>query len=147
MPDLPPEYLDSRTPSDVIVTDHAVPALLAADLGEPLGEPVRDLPVVPAEPAHELVTVGDSLTHGMSSAAVFHTDLSWPMLVSEGLGGRRLDVPGAAHRVGRSRSGVIEQRWEDEDDDPGPRGVHRQVAGLPALERRERPVPADEPQQ
>src|SRR5436190_569812 len=45
-----------------------------------------DLPSVPDPPRHALVTVGDSLTHGMSSGAVFHTDLSWPALVARSLG-------------------------------------------------------------
>ena len=39
------------------------------------------------------------------------------------------------------------KRRKGQDHDPGPRGVHRQVAGLPALERRERRVPTDKPQQ
>ena len=93
MPGLPPDYLDARPPSDVIVTDRTLPAIVAPTLGEPLGEPSPDLPAVPAVPAHQLVTVGDSLTHGMSSAAVFRTDLSWPVLVAAGLGGRPPAVP------------------------------------------------------
>lgn len=44
-------------------------------------------------------------------------------------------------------SDIAEQRRKDEDHDPGPRAVHRQVAGLPTLERRERRVPTDKPQQ
>jgi hypothetical protein len=39
-----------------------------------------------------LRTVGDSLTHGMSSGAVFRTDLSWPALVAAGLGIPQLTV-------------------------------------------------------
>jgi hypothetical protein len=35
---------------------------------------------------HRLVTIGDSLTHGFMSAAVFRTDLSWPVLVAHELG-------------------------------------------------------------
>src|SRR4029077_3426323 len=44
------------------------------------------LPSVPDTPRHPLITVGDSLTHGMSSGAVFHTGLSWPALVARSLG-------------------------------------------------------------
>lgn len=93
MPGLSPEYLDSRTPSDVRVTDRALPAIVNPTLDEPLGAPSAGLPDVPATPARQLVTVGDSLTHGMSSAAVFRTDLSWPVQVARALGGRPLAVP------------------------------------------------------
>jgi hypothetical protein len=39
------------------------------------------------------VTVGDSLTHGVSSGAVVRTDLSWPSLVAAGLGIPGFTVP------------------------------------------------------
>ncbi len=51
------------------------------------------------------------------------------------------------HWSGPGRSEVAEQRRRYEDYDPGPRGVDRQVAGLPALEGHEGRVPADNPQQ
>ncbi|HEY7103075.1 MAG TPA: hypothetical protein VH573_15690 [Mycobacteriales bacterium] len=90
MDTLPPEYLDSSTPADVVVTDRLRPPIDDPTLGEPLGQP----PVaVPEEAAHRLVTIGDSLTHGMSSAAVFRTDLSWPMLAAACLGIGRPVVP------------------------------------------------------
>ncbi len=38
------------------------------------------------EPAHRLVTIGDSLTQGFMSGAVFRTDLSWPAIVAQELG-------------------------------------------------------------
>ncbi len=81
-----PEFLDSSTPAEVVVTDKARPRLTDPQLGEQLGPVAPDAPSVPDSPAHGLVTVGDSLTHGMSSAAVFHTELSWPALVASGLG-------------------------------------------------------------
>jgi hypothetical protein len=90
--DLPPEYLDSKTPPDVVVTDTAAPAITDPTLGFALGTPI-DVPVVPATPAHRLVTIGDSLTHGVSSGAVFHTDLSWPALVATALGIKAFRVP------------------------------------------------------
>jgi hypothetical protein len=37
-------------------------------------------------PRHRLVTIGDSLTHGFQSAAIFNTDLSWPAIVARELG-------------------------------------------------------------
>lgn len=36
--------------------------------------------------AHPLVTVGDSLTHGMSSGAVSRPDTGWPAMVAACLG-------------------------------------------------------------
>ena len=38
------------------------------------------------EPVNRLVTIGDSLTHGFMSAAIFRTDLSWPAVVAYELG-------------------------------------------------------------
>jgi hypothetical protein len=86
MTDLPPEYLDSKTPPDVIVTDTAPRPITDPTLGEPLGTPLASAPALPASPVHRLVTVGDSLTHGVSSGAVFHTDLSWPAQAARALG-------------------------------------------------------------
>ena len=37
-------------------------------------------------PANRLVTIGDSITQGFMSAAVFRTDLSWPSMVAFELG-------------------------------------------------------------
>jgi lysophospholipase L1-like esterase len=83
---LPAEFLDPHTPPEVVVTDQIRPRITDSTLGVPLGVPGPDLPSVPDPPRHALVTVGDSLTHGMSSGAVFHTDLSWPALVARSLG-------------------------------------------------------------
>ena len=83
---LPAEYLDPDTPPEVVVTDQIRPLVTDSTLGVPLGAPGPGLPAVPDPPRHQLVTVGDSLTHGMSSGAVFHTDLSWPALVARSLG-------------------------------------------------------------
>ena len=83
---LPAEYLDPGTPPEVVVTDQIRPLITDSTLGVPLGVPGPGLPSVPDPPRHQLVTVGDSLTHGMSSGAVFHTGLSWPALVARSLG-------------------------------------------------------------
>ncbi|MBO0874472.1 MAG: hypothetical protein J2P19_13855 [Pseudonocardia sp.] len=93
MPELPPEYLDPNTPPDVVVTDRARPPIDDPTLGEPLGPPAPDLPPVSESAAHRLVTIGDSLTQGMISGAVFRTDLSWPALVAERLGVRPFTFP------------------------------------------------------
>jgi hypothetical protein len=90
---LPPEYLDPATPPDVVVTDTARPPFADPTLGVAVGPPDPTAPTVPAAPAHPLVTLGDSLTHGVSSGAVFRTDVSWPALVARALGLARFDVP------------------------------------------------------
>ncbi len=38
------------------------------------------------EPKHRLVVIGDSLSHGFQSGAVYNTDLSWPAIVAHELG-------------------------------------------------------------
>ncbi|MGX1911858.1 hypothetical protein ACWIID_23775 [Streptomyces phaeochromogenes] len=38
------------------------------------------------EPRHRLVAVGDSLTHGFQSGAIFNTDLSYPAVIAHELG-------------------------------------------------------------
>lgn len=38
------------------------------------------------EPRNRLVTIGDSVTHGFMSGAIFRTDLSWPAIVAFELG-------------------------------------------------------------
>ena len=79
---LPPELLDPNTPPEVVVTGELVPRETDPTLGVPLGSPA----VTIGAAEHALVTIGDSLTHGMSSAAVFNTELSWPALVAQHLG-------------------------------------------------------------
>jgi hypothetical protein len=85
---LPPEYLDPNTPPDVVVTDLLRPRIDDPTLGVELGARDPDVPAPPADPVHRLVTVGDSLTHGLTSGAVWRTDLSWPAVLA-----RCLDVP------------------------------------------------------
>ena len=70
---------DKRAPSappSVVVTLEAPPPLASSDLGIHVTMPA----VLPAK--HPLVTVGDSLTDGFQSGAVFNTDLSWAVLVA-----------------------------------------------------------------
>jgi hypothetical protein len=56
---------------------------------EPVTDPTLGIVVPPKPPAaaaNRLVTIGDSLTHGFMSAAIFRTDLSWPAIVAYELG-------------------------------------------------------------
>ncbi len=88
MTGLPPEYLDRATPADVDVTDRVRPRYPDPTLGVPLPDAGA------ATAAHPLVTVGDSLTHGMSSGAVSRGELAWPGMVADCLG---VDLPGPAY--------------------------------------------------
>lgn len=90
---LPPEYLDANTPPDVIVTDVTPPRITDPTLGVELGTRSKGTPPAPESPAHRLVTIGDSLTHGVSSGAVFHTTVSWPAQVARALGIDDFAVP------------------------------------------------------
>lgn len=89
---LPSEYLDPSTPSEVVVTDVVRPRVTDPTAGVPLGPPGPGVPRAPTPAKHRLVAVGDSLTHGMSSGAVFFTERSWPALVAGALGAE-LAVP------------------------------------------------------
>jgi hypothetical protein len=72
---------DPATPDDVVVT---------ATAREPVTDPTLAIAVAAAAdaavPPNRLVTIGDSLTQGFQSGAVFHTDLSWPAIVAWELG-------------------------------------------------------------
>ncbi len=71
--------------------DRTTPAEVRINLQprQPVTDPTLGIPVPatvgPAAP-HRLVTIGDSLTHGFMSGAIFRTDLSWPALVAHELG-------------------------------------------------------------
>lgn len=69
------------TPNDVIITK--VPRTPSADptLGIKVELPAQDDP-----PRHRLVTIGDSLTHGFQSGAIFNTDISFPAIIAYEMG-------------------------------------------------------------
>jgi lysophospholipase L1-like esterase len=85
--------LDPSTPPDVVVTETPPPRITDPTLGVALGPRSAGAPAIPADPAHPLVTIGDSLTHGLTSGAVFRTSLSWPAQVAAVLGIERFAVP------------------------------------------------------
>jgi hypothetical protein len=72
--------LDPATPETVEVTAAARPPADTPELGVEV-EPDRTW-----TPRHRLVTIGDSLTHGFQSGAVFNTDLSYPAIIAYELG-------------------------------------------------------------
>ena len=78
--ELPESMLDPKTPDEVIVTDTP---------REPVDDPTLGIEVdreVTGRPRNRLVTIGDSLTHGFQSGAIYNTDISWPMIVACELG-------------------------------------------------------------
>jgi hypothetical protein len=74
------EMLHPDTPDTVEVT---------ANAREPLQDPTLGVRVEPdraLEAEHRLVTIGDSLTQGFQSGAIFNTDLSYPAIIAYELG-------------------------------------------------------------
>jgi hypothetical protein len=86
-----PALLDPKTPPDVVVYDEAKP---------PETDPTLGIAVPPPKRAaqHRLVAIGDSLTHGFQSGAIYNTDLSYPAIIAYELGWlgsfRRPSYPG-----------------------------------------------------
>jgi hypothetical protein len=81
---MPSRPIDPRrppgTPDEVMITWEA---------RRPKLDPTLAIPVAVADHApcvNRLVTIGDSLTAGFQSGAIYHTDLSWPALVARELG-------------------------------------------------------------
>ncbi len=87
------------------------------------------------EPAHRLVTIGDSITHGFMSGAIFRTELSWPAVIATELGVR----PGVPTTDPPARPpGMIgEFRFPVYENPDGPGGVPLDLErAIRALERR-----------
>lgn len=63
---------------------------------EPVQDPTLGIDVAIARqgrPRHRLVSIGDSLTHGFQSGAVFNTSLSYSAIIAHELGGTALRYP------------------------------------------------------
>ncbi|MFJ7793836.1 hypothetical protein [Pseudomonas sp. NPDC096950] len=75
------DQLDADTPEDVIVKTQArVP-----DFDPSLGITVK-LDAIPGASTNKLVTIGDSVTMGFQSGAIYNTRISWPKIVAAELG-------------------------------------------------------------
>ena len=75
-----PDMLDPKTPDDVIIQSES---------RKPETDPTLGIPVTIAKqgtPRHRLVAIGDSLTQGFQSGAIFNTRHSYPMIIAEELG-------------------------------------------------------------
>lgn len=77
----PAELRDPRTPEEVIINGAARTPELDPTAG--VAAPHVDRR---GQPRNRLVTIGDSLTHGFQSGAIFNTRLSWPMIVAWEMG-------------------------------------------------------------
>src|SRR5919108_4808445 len=76
----PDNARDPKTPDDVEITMEA---------REPIADPALGIAVAVAPdgtPKRRLVAIGDSLTHGSQSAAIFNTDFSYPAVIAYELG-------------------------------------------------------------
>ena len=74
------EMRDSKTPPDVVIQPQARAPVTDPTLGIPVNVNRQ------GNPRHRLVTMGDSLTQGFQSGAVFNTDISYPMLIAWEMG-------------------------------------------------------------
>ena len=79
---IPDQLRSPDTPDDVEIRLEARPPELDPTLGIEV-----DVDRSGPEPAHRLVTVGDSLTHGFQSGAIFRTEVSYPAIIAHELGG------------------------------------------------------------
>jgi len=76
---VPVELADSQTPPEVVIRAQARKPETDPTLGLALPRPEQ-------QAAHRLVVLGDSLSHGFQSFAIFNTDLSYPALIARTLG-------------------------------------------------------------
>ncbi|MDP9343482.1 MAG: hypothetical protein M3Q23_15600 [Actinomycetota bacterium] len=77
---IPDDLRDPHTPAEVVITSGA--RRPAADPRLGVDVPLR----AEGTPRNRLVAIGDSLTHGFQSAAIYHTDISYPALIAHELG-------------------------------------------------------------
>ncbi len=78
--DIPPDLRDPDTPAEVVIS---------SEPRTPTSDPRLGVEVESSQagtPRHRLVSIGDSLTHGFQSGAIFHTDISYPALIAYELG-------------------------------------------------------------
>jgi hypothetical protein len=68
-------------PDDVVITSKARRPVWDSTVG-------IEIPAKPARgtPVNRLVTIGDSLTHGFQSGAIYNTDISYPAIIARELG-------------------------------------------------------------
>ncbi len=77
---IPDELKDPSTPPEVIITIEARKPASDATLGISVDRPAGEVP------PNRLVVLGDSLTQGFQSDAIFNTDWSFPAMIARELG-------------------------------------------------------------
>jgi len=87
-PDAPPDLRAPGTPEDVRVTLDPPAPYTDPTLGVAVARPAPR-----ATPRNRLVALGDSLTHGFQSGAIFNTQISYPALIANELGWRGFRYP------------------------------------------------------
>jgi hypothetical protein len=90
-PAIPPEWL-------VGIEDapDEVKAIITKDPRRPETDPTLGIPVgvnLTGTPRHRLVTIGDSLTQGFQSGAIYNTNLSFPVMIARELGWNQFRYP------------------------------------------------------
>jgi hypothetical protein len=101
--------------------------VITANPKTPEFDPILGIPVPAkgshATPPHRLVTVGDSLTQGYQSGAIFNTDLSYPMTIAWEMGwDRQFRRPASFSAYGGMQSNIeyylrhLESRFGDRLD-------------------------------
>ena len=78
---------DSKTPDDVIIRNEARKPEIDPTLGISV-QVSRE-----GKPRHRLVTIGDSLTQGFQSGAIFNTQISFPALIAKEMGWTEFRYP------------------------------------------------------
>lgn len=81
-----PDQADDLVPKD---TPQEVKDRVVQEPRVPVFDPTVGRTVAPkakGNPRHRLVAIGDSLTHGFQSGAVFNTDISYPAIIAKELG-------------------------------------------------------------
>jgi hypothetical protein len=81
------DICDRKTPDEVIIRQEA----RKPETDPTLGIGVDDKGS--GNPPHRLVTIGDSITHGFQSAAIFNTHISYPAIVAKEMGWKSLRYP------------------------------------------------------
>jgi len=81
-PEVPDTMRDKKTPASVRIRWEARKPEDDPTVGVPLKLPDAAAPA----PAHRLVAIGDSLTHGFQSGAIYNTALSYPAIIAWEMG-------------------------------------------------------------
>jgi hypothetical protein len=80
-------FKDPKTPDDVKIRFEARKPITDSTLG--ISVNVNKI----GNPQHRLVAIGDSLTHGFQSGAIFNTSKSYPVIIANELGWKEMRYP------------------------------------------------------